>query len=139
MARILYIEDNEQNLYLVSFILEKAGHEVLAARSGIEGLGKAVEERPDLILLDFQLPEMDGLEVLRRLKADQAVANIPVLAVTSFAMVGDKERFLAAGCSGYLEKPINPDTFLAAVERFLPVGEGEGEGSEDEGTHPHSG
>lgn len=139
MARILYIEDNEQNLYLVTFILERAGHQVIAARNGAEGLDKAAQEMPDLILLDFQLPEMDGLEVLRRLKADRSVMDIPVLAVTSFAMVGDKERFLAAGCSGYIEKPINPDTFLETVERFLPGREEKRYGSGDEGTHPHSG
>lgn len=122
MARILYIEDDEQNLYLVTFILKKAGHEVIPARDGPQGLAKAESAAPDLVLLDFQLPGMDGLEVLAKLKTSPITREIPVLAVTSYAMVGDRERFLAAGCSGYLEKPINPDTFLQEVERFLPSG-----------------
>ncbi|WP_287155696.1 response regulator [Candidatus Solincola tengchongensis] len=119
MARILYIEDNEQNLYLVTFILEKAGHQVIQARDGWAGLDLAESAAPDMVLLDFQLPGMDGMEVLRRLKASPFTREIPVLAVTSYAMVGDRERLLQAGCSGYIEKPINPETFLQQVERFL--------------------
>lgn len=119
MARILYIEDNEQNLYLVTFILEKAGHQVIPARDGPQGLALAESAEPDLVLLDFQLPGMDGLEVLARLKSSPTTREIPVLAVTSYAMVGDRERFLGMGCDGYIEKPINPDTFLGEVERFL--------------------
>ncbi len=119
-ATILVIEDNEQNLYLVTFILEKNGFEVISARSGAEGLELAFTAKPDLILLDIQLPEMDGYEVARKLRQNRALADIPVVAVTSFAMVGDEDNALAAGCNGYLEKPINPDTFISQISEFLP-------------------
>jgi len=119
-ATILVIEDNEQNLYLVTFLLEKHGFEVISARSGAEGLERAFTKKPDLILLDIQLPEMDGYEVARKLRQNRALADIPVVAVTSFAMVGDEDNALAAGCNGYLEKPINPDTFILQISEFLP-------------------
>lgn len=95
---------------------------MIPARDGLQGLAKAESAAPDLVLLDFQLPGMDGMEVLAKLKASPITREIPVLAVTSYAMVGDRERFLAAGCSGCLEKPINPDTFLREVESFLSSG-----------------
>lgn len=117
--RILYIEDNEQNLYLVTFILESAGHRVIQARSGEEGILLAGEQAPDLILLDIQLPGMDGYEIARRLRDIPYIRTIPIVAVTSYAMVGDREKALGAGCDGYIEKPINPDTFLAQVEAHL--------------------
>jgi len=118
--KILVIEDNEQNLYLITFILEKAGHNVVQARDGREGIGLAVRVAPALILLDIQLPEMDGFAVAGELKRNPSSADIPIVAVTSRAMVGDRERALAAGCVGYIEKPIDPDTFVDQVERFLP-------------------
>ncbi|WP_005033996.1 response regulator [Holophaga foetida] len=117
--RILYIEDNEQNLYLITFIMETAGYQVVQARSGEEGIALAGGQAPDLILLDIQLPGMDGYEIARRLRENQALAKVPIVAVTSYAMVGDREKALGAGCDGYIEKPINPDTFLAQVECFL--------------------
>lgn len=117
---ILYIEDNEQNLYLVTFILKSKGYEVVQARSGIEGIALASNRRPDLILLDIQLPEMDGYEIARRLRTNQGLQGIPIVAVTSYAMVGDREKALAAGCDGYIEKPINPETFLDQIEAFFP-------------------
>lgn len=119
-ARILMIEDNAQNRYLARFLLEQRGHTVLAAETGPDGLAAAARERPDLILLDIQLPGMDGHAVARTLKADVALRHIPIVAVTSYAMVGDREACLAAGAEGYLEKPINPETFVAEIERFLP-------------------
>ena len=118
--RILVIEDNEQNLYLITFMLEKAGHEVVQARDGLEGIAVAGREPPAVILLDIQLPEMDGYTVAGELKRNPALAEVPIVAVTSYAMVGDRERALAAGCVGYIEKPINPDTFVDEVGRFLP-------------------
>lgn len=124
-ARILLIEDNPQNRYLTTFLLEQRGHEVVPAETGPQGLALAAEVRPHLILLDIQLPGMDGHAVARALKADPDLAHIPIVAVTSYAMVGDREKCLAAGAEGYIEKPINPDTFVAEVERFLgapPVG-----------------
>lgn len=117
---ILIIEDNEQNLYLVTFILEKNGHSVVQARSGDEGLRVAGSCEPDLILLDIQLPVMDGYTVARELRKIPALANIPIIAVTSFAMPGDREQALAAGCTGYIEKPIDPDTFITQVHQHLP-------------------
>lgn len=117
--RILYIEDNEQNLYLVTFLLEKHGYTVLPAIDGQEGIDKAAAERPDLILLDIQLPRMDGHTVARNLRNNPELSAIPIVAVTSYAMAGDREKALAAGCNGYIEKPINPDTFIQQVEQHL--------------------
>ncbi len=118
-ATILCIEDNEQNLYLITFMLEAAGHAVLQARSGKEGIEVAERTRPDLILLDIQLPEMDGYEIARRLRSNPALAKTPLVAVTSYAMVGDREKALEAGCDDYVEKPINPETFVAQIARHL--------------------
>jgi two-component system, cell cycle response regulator DivK len=126
--KILVIEDNEQNLYLTTFILEKQGYDVIQAREGSEGVRLAGECEPDLILLDIQLPEMDGYEVAHALRQNPTLDGVPIVAVTSYAMVGDRERVLAAGCTGYIEKPINPDTFVAQVEVHLP-----GNGSNREG------
>lgn len=119
-TNILVIEDNEQNLYLMTFILEKGGYTVIQGRTGPEGIELAEKDKPSLILLDIQLPEMNGYEVARRLKAKDETKDIPIVAVTSYAMVGDREQVLAAGCTGYIEKPINPDTFLKEIESHLP-------------------
>ncbi len=118
-ARILLIEDNPQNRYLTRFLLEQRGHEVLQADTGPLGLEMAASSRPDLILLDIQLPGMDGHAVARALKGDPQLKSIPIVAVTSYAMVGDREKCLEAGAEGYIEKPVNPDTFVAEVEHFL--------------------
>jgi two-component system, cell cycle response regulator DivK len=118
-ARILLIEDNEQNRYLLTFLLEQSGHEVVPAMTGPLGLELAAKISPDLILLDIQLPGMDGYAVARALKSDSRLKAIPIVAVTSYAMVGDREKALAAGAEGYIEKPINPETFVAEVERFI--------------------
>src|SRR3954451_17605055 len=124
-AKILLIEDNAENRYLVTFLLEQRGHEIVTAESGPLGLELAARIRPDLILLDVQLPGMDGHAVARALKGDPDLRHIPVVAVTSYAMVGDREKCLAAGAEGYIEKPINPETFVAEIERFLTsAGEG---------------
>ncbi|MDZ4164531.1 MAG: response regulator [Smithellaceae bacterium] len=119
MKTILVIEDNEQNLYLVTFILEKNGYQVIAARDGWEGIELAHQVKPDLILLDIQLPVIDGYAVARELRQNQELEGIPIVAVTSFAMTGDRERTLAAGCIGYIEKPINPETFMKDIEEYL--------------------
>ncbi len=118
---ILVIEDNERNLYLVSFILEKYGYKVVQARDGQTGIGLAREINPDLILLDIQLPVMDGYAVAREMMKDRELRSIPIVAVTSYAMLGDRERVLAAGCKGYIEKPINPATFVTEIEQYLPA------------------
>jgi len=119
MKRILIIEDNEANLYLTSFILKKSGHEVLEARTGEEGVAVALNEKPDLILMDIQLPGIDGLEATRRIRESVSYDAIPVVALTSYAMTGDREKALEAGCNGYIEKPIDPDTFTAEINGYL--------------------
>ena len=118
MKKILVVEDNEQNLYLMQYILENNGYEVVIARNGGEALVLALQERPDLILMDIQLPDIDGLEVTRRIRASKADGSIPIVAVTSFAMTGDREQSLKAGCNGYIEKPINPETFLNEIKKY---------------------
>ena len=118
--KILLIEDNEQNRYLATFLLEKQGYVVVSASDGPAGIELARTVQPALILLDIQLPLMDGYNVARELRSDPALGNIPIIAVTSYAMMGDREKSLAAGCNGYMEKPINPDTFVTEIERFLP-------------------
>jgi len=117
--KILIVEDNEQNLYLETFLLEKQGYDVVQARNGEEGVGLAAAERPDLILLDIQLPVMDGYEVAGRLKQAQETQSIPIVAVTSYAMAGDREAVLSAGCEGYIEKPIDPYHFAEQVKGFF--------------------
>lgn len=118
-AKILLIEDNEQNRYLATFLLEKHGHTVIHTSDGRSGIELATAEPFDLILLDIQLPGMDGHAVARALRSNPALNHIPIVAVTSYAMAGDREKALAAGCNGYLEKPIDPDTFVAQVTSFL--------------------
>ena len=118
-GNILIIEDNEQNLYLLRFILEKQGFQVFVATEGKRGIDLAASLKPDLILLDIQLPVMDGYTVARLLRATADLENVPIIAVTSYAMAGDREKALEAGCTGYIEKPINPDTFVHQVEQFL--------------------
>jgi CheY-like chemotaxis protein len=127
-ATILVIEDNEKNLYLVTFILEKCGYQVIPARDGEAGIALARQIKPDLILLDIQLPVMDGYAVARELTRNGELRLTPIVAVTSYAMLGDRERILEAGCVGYIEKPINPATFITEIERYLPAGK-KGNGS----------
>lgn len=120
-GKILVIEDNEQNLYLVRFILERNGYEVFAAPDGESGIEMAASIRPDLILLDIQLPVMDGHEVARTLRQNDELADTPIIAVTSYAMPGDREKTIETGCNGYIEKPIDPNTFITQVEGHLPA------------------
>ena len=116
---ILLIEDNEQNRYLATFLLESRGYTVVTTPDGMRGLEIAARQRFNLILLDIQLPVMDGYAVASSLRNNPATANIPIVAVTSYAMVGDREKALAAGCNGYIEKPINPESFVSEIEKFL--------------------
>ena len=119
--KILVIEDNEQNLYLVTFLLERYSLEIIPARTGPQGIALANHIRPNLILLDIQLPGMDGYEVARQLKLIPSLADVPIVAVTSYAMEGDRDIGFAAGCVGYIEKPINPNTSFAEIRPFLPA------------------
>ena len=118
---ILYIEDNDQNFYLVSFILGAKGYAVKRAHDGREGIDLATAEKPDLILLDIQLPVMDGYTTARELRKIPGVSATPIVALTSYAMAGDREKALEAGCTGYIEKPINPKTFTEQIEHYLPA------------------
>ena len=117
--RILLIEDNEQNRYLATFLLERHGYQVASAVDGASGVQVAEATVPDLILLDIQLPLMDGHAVARALRAIPVLDATPIIAVTSYAMVGDREKSLAAGCDGYIEKPIDPDTFVSTIEQIV--------------------
>jgi two-component system, cell cycle response regulator DivK len=116
---ILVIEDNEQNLYLMRFLLESHGFTIVEARDGLEGIRTAESVLPDLILLDIQLPVMDGYTVATELRLRPALADTPIIAVTSYAMAGDRERALAAGATDYIEKPVDPDTVLERVRAHI--------------------
>jgi CheY-like chemotaxis protein len=118
-TKVLYIEDNDQNFYLVSFIMNAKGYEVVRARDGREGIDLVTAEKPRLILLDIQLPVMDGYSTARELRKNPGLSATPIIALTSYAMAGDREKALAAGCNGYIEKPINPKTFLEQVESYI--------------------
>jgi two-component system cell cycle response regulator DivK len=119
MARILIVEDNADNMFLTVMLLQSAGHDVLTAVDAEAGLTLARREHPDLILMDVQLPGMDGLAATALLKADDGTVGIPVVALTALAMKGDQERILAAGCDGYIAKPMRMHEFLAAVAMHL--------------------
>lgn len=124
-TRVLLVEDNERNRYLVTFLLERHDFTVVHAATGLRAIDLADREPFDIILLDIQLPEMDGYAVARRLRQMQSLRGVPIVAVTSYAMAGDREKALDAGCNGYIEKPINPDTFVADIRQHLqPTGEG---------------
>jgi CheY-like chemotaxis protein len=119
-SRILIVEDNQTNLALMEYLLRAFGYEVLTARDGEEGVVVAEREQPDLILMDLQLPRITGFESAARIRAAAPLSRVPIIAVTAFAMVGDRERVLAEGFDGYLSKPITPETFVAEVESYLP-------------------
>jgi two-component system cell cycle response regulator DivK len=116
--RVLVVEDNDKNMKLFRDVLQATGYRSLEARTGARALELATEHEPDLVLMDIQLPDMDGLEVLGRLRAGERTTSIPVLAVTAQAMQGDRERFLAAGFDGYLSKPVNIVELVGAVRRL---------------------
>jgi len=118
---ILVVEDNDMNMQLVEFLLEEGGYHIVKATSGEEALALTRDHgaSPDLILMDIHLPGMDGLSVVRAIKSDERTARIPILALTAHAMRGDKDRFLEAGCDGYISKPIDVKTFIASIEKYL--------------------
>lgn len=117
--QLLVIEDNANNFYLMKFLLERHGFSVIGAGNGRLGIELALERRPRVILLDIQLPEMDGYDVAATLRSHPELNSIPIIAVTSYAMAGDRERILGAGATGYIEKPINPDTFVDEIKEYL--------------------
>jgi len=119
MKTVLVIEDDDNNMALITFILEDAGYQVIKAETGQKGFALAEEKLPDFIILDIQLPDVSGLEVLKKIRASKADGTTPVIAMTSFAMSGDREKLMAAGCNGYIEKPIDPDKVLSQIQSVL--------------------
>src|SRR5579859_1502919 len=117
--RILYIEDNYQNRRLVKRLLKRKGYELIEAEDGLQGIAIAAREKPDLILMDINLPGIDGMEATSRLKSSPDLSHIPIIAVTAAAMRGDREKIMAAGCDDYLQKPIDNEQLIATVRRFL--------------------
>lgn len=120
MACVLVIEDDPASLDLMVYLLKTFGHEALRAVSGLQGIETVRRKRPDLILCDIQLPGADGVKVCRQLKWDRALRHIPIIAVTAYAMIGDRERLVAEGFSDYMSKPINPQTFIDQITPHLP-------------------
>jgi two-component system cell cycle response regulator DivK len=117
--RILVVEDQDDNRRIMRDLLTASGYAYIEAASGDEGLAAAQREKPDLILMDIQLPGMDGYEVTRRIKADPALGHIPIIAVTSYALSGDDDKAYAAGCDGYVTKPFSPKLLLAKIREYL--------------------
>jgi two-component system, cell cycle response regulator DivK len=122
--RILVVEDQEDNRVILRDLLSTAGYELIEATNGQEGVELAQKERPDLILMDIQLPVIDGYEATRRIKGDAALESIPIIAVTSYALSGDEAKARKAGCDGYVTKPFSPRQLLAKVREYLPSGDG---------------
>ena len=120
--RILIVEDQEDNRAILRDLLSQAGYELIEAADGEEGVKLAQSERPDLILMDIQLPVIDGYEATRRIKASAELKSIPIIAVTSYALSGDEAKARAAGCDGYVTKPFSPRDLLAKVRAYLPAG-----------------
>ncbi|HEY9175642.1 MAG TPA: response regulator [Verrucomicrobiae bacterium] len=119
MTKVLVIEDNADNLKIIAYALQRAGYAVIPAGRGEEGVELALRERPAFIIMDINLPGIDGIETTRRIRASEADGRIPIIAVTSYAMAGDRERFLAAGCNGYIEKPIDPITLVERLRQII--------------------
>lgn len=119
MKTALVIEDYDNNMVLITHLLAAGGYGTIEARTGEEGVERVITERPDFIILDIQLPGIDGYEVLRRIRSAEADDHVPVIAMTSYAMAGDRERLLAAGCDGYIEKPIDPTTVLGEIRDIV--------------------
>lgn len=119
MKKALVVEDNKDNLKLISYALQRGGYEVIAAATGEEGLELALRERPFFIIMDINLPGIDGLETTRRIRSSEANRNVKIIAMTSFAMAGDRERIIAAGVDAYFEKPIDPLTIMEKIHEIL--------------------
>lgn len=119
MKTALIIEDNHDNMVLITRLLEKSGYLTLKAMTGLEGFEMAREKRPDFIILDIQLPDIEGTEVLQKIRNSEIGNSIPVIAMTSYAMSGDREKLLSAGCDGYIEKPIDPALVISQIQMVI--------------------
>ena len=118
MKKVLIIEDNENNLYLMRKILQKVGYNVIEARDGATGLELAITKKPNIILLDIQLPVMDGYGVIKKIRENEIIKDVIIIIVSSYAMDGDKEKAFSAGCNEYVEKPIDPQSFIETVKKY---------------------
>ncbi len=125
MKKVLVVEDNSDNLRLITYALRRHGYEVISAETGTKGVELAIAECPAFILMDINLPDIDGLEVTRRIRRSSANGSIPIIAITSFAMAGDMDKVIAAGCTGYFEKPIDPLTIMDKIHALLGLAESE--------------
>ena len=119
MKRVLVVEDNDNNMKLICLVLEKHGYEPIQAFTGLDGVEKAISERPDIILMDVQLPDINGMEAVKRIRMVDEMQKIPIIAITSYAMSGDREMILKMGCNGYFEKPVNPLTIVKDIEKIV--------------------
>jgi len=121
MKKVLVIEDNKDNLRLITYALQRSGYEVIPAGTGEEGIKLAIKERPFFIIMDINLPGIDGMETTMRIRSSEIDGEIPIIAMTSHAMVGDRERIMAAGCNGYIEKPIDPLTIVDKIHKVIGI------------------
>jgi two-component system cell cycle response regulator DivK len=129
MKRVLVVEDNENNMKLICLVLNKHGYEPIKAFTGKDGVEKAIQERPDIILMDIQLPDISGIEAVKRIRMVDDMQDIPIIAITSYAMAGDREKILNVGCDGYFEKPIDPLTIIEDIEQIVELRNNENTGS----------
>jgi len=121
MKKVLVIEDNKDNLQLMTYALKRSGYEVIAAETGEDGVARAIKEKPFFIVMDIDLPGIDGLEATRRIRNSEADGNVPIIAITSYAMRGDMEKVLEAGCNGYFEKPVDPLTIIDKIHELIGI------------------
>lgn len=119
MKKVLVIEDNKDNLLLITLALKQHGYEVISVLSGEEGVEAALRERPFFIIMDINLPGIDGLEATKRIRESEIQSSIPIIAITSYAMLGDREKIMEAGCDGYFEKPIDPITIMDKIHKII--------------------
>jgi two-component system, cell cycle response regulator DivK len=119
MKKVLVVEDNKENMRLISYALKRSGYAVIGSETGEEGVELAIRERPYFIIMDINLPGIDGLEATRRIRASEADGDIPIIAITSFAMYGDRSKVLEAGCTAYFEKPIDPLTIVESIHEVI--------------------
>ncbi len=119
MKKVLVIEDNKDNLRLITYALQRGGYEIISAETGEKGIELASKERPYFIILDINLPGIDGLETAKRIRNSEIDGSIPIIAITSYAMLGDRDKIMEAGCNGYFEKPIDPLTIMEQIEKII--------------------